>query len=94
MEFFGIHLIALELLCAFKLIALTGMTLYITLTGYAISTGAVEIPFWSFAIGCMKAIVFMFFCLEAVKLIPSISWAMKAFRALSRIRQSQQKTGS
>ena len=48
-----------------QMLTLTGVTLYITLTGYAISTGAVESPFWTFLKQCMKIIIIAFFALTA-----------------------------
>jgi len=41
---------------ALQMVVLTGVTLYITMTGYAISTGAVESPFWTFVKQCLKII--------------------------------------
>lgn len=45
---------ASNVIYGFQMLLLTGVTLYITLTGYAISTGAVESPFWTFAKQCIK----------------------------------------
>lgn len=45
-----------------QMLLLTGVTLYITLTGYAISTGAVESPFWTFAKQCIKISIIAAFC--------------------------------
>ncbi len=54
---------ATNLMFALQMLALTGVTLYITLTGYAISTGAVETPFWTFAKQCLKIIIIAAFAL-------------------------------
>ncbi len=54
---------ATNLMFALQMIALTGVTLYIVLTGYAISTGAVEAPFWTFAKQCVKIIIISGFAL-------------------------------
>jgi type IV secretion system protein VirB6 len=47
------------------MLVLTGVTLYITMTGYAISTGAIESPFWTFVKQCVKIIIIAFFALTA-----------------------------
>lgn len=56
---------AARLIEAIQLLILTGVTLYIVLTGYAISTGAIESPFWTFVKLCMKIIIIAFFALTA-----------------------------
>lgn len=56
---------ASKLMFALQMIALTGVTLYITLTGYAISTGAVEAPFPTFLKQCVKIIIIAAFALTA-----------------------------
>jgi type IV secretion system protein VirB6 len=54
---------ATNLMVALQLIALTGVTLYITLTGYAIATGAVESSFWTFVKQCIKISIIAVFAL-------------------------------
>jgi type IV secretion system protein VirB6 len=54
---------ASNLMLALQMVLLTGVTLYITLTGYAISTGAVESSFWTFVKQCIKIIIIAFFAL-------------------------------
>ncbi|ESE18026.1 MULTISPECIES: type IV secretion system protein [Enterobacteriaceae] len=56
---------AAKLMTALQLTALAGVTLYITMTGYAISTGAVEAPFQTFLKQCMKIIIIAAFALTA-----------------------------
>lgn len=56
---------ASSLMLALQLLAVTCVTLYITLTGYAISTGAVETPFWTFVKQCLKIIVIVYFGMTA-----------------------------
>ncbi|RYZ91360.1 MAG: type IV secretion system protein [Proteobacteria bacterium] len=48
---------AQSLMLSLKWLVVTGVTLYITLTGYAISTGAVEVPMWTFVKQCLKIII-------------------------------------
>jgi type IV secretion system protein VirB6 len=54
---------ATNLMTALQLVALTGVTLYITLTGYAIATGAVESSFWTFVKQCIKISIIAAFAL-------------------------------
>jgi type IV secretion system protein VirB6 len=54
---------ATNLMTALQLVALTGVTLYITLTGYAIATGAVESSFWTFVKQCIKISIIAVFAL-------------------------------
>lgn len=56
---------ASKLMFGLQMLALTGVTLYITLTGYAISTGAVEAPFFTFLKQCLKIIIIAAFALTA-----------------------------
>jgi type IV secretion system protein VirB6 len=56
---------ATNLIFALQMLVLTGVTLYITLTGYAIATGAVESPFWTFIKQCVKIVIIAFFALTA-----------------------------
>jgi type IV secretion system protein VirB6 len=53
-----------RLMSGLQLLILTGVTLYITLTGYAVATGAVQSPFWTFAKQCMKIVLIAFFALS------------------------------
>jgi len=54
-----------NLMLELKMTALAGVTLYIVITGYAISTGSIESPFWTFAKQCLKIIIITFFALTA-----------------------------
>ena len=56
---------AANLMFKLQMLALTGVTLYIAMTGYAIATGSVESPFWAFAKQCMKIIIIAVFALTA-----------------------------
>lgn len=56
---------ASNVILGFQMLMLTGVTLYITLTGYAISTGAVEAPFQTFIKQCMKILIITVFCMTA-----------------------------
>ena len=56
---------ASNVILGFQMLVLTGVTLYITLTGYAISTGAVESSFWTFVKQSVKIIIIAAFCLTA-----------------------------
>lgn len=56
---------AAKLMTALQLTALAGVTLYITMTGYAISTGAIEAPFQTFLKQCLKIIIIAAFALSA-----------------------------
>lgn len=49
----------------FQLVMLTCVTVYITLTGYAISTGAVESPFHTFLKQCAKILIIAAFVMTA-----------------------------
>lgn len=67
---------ATQLMFALQMVVLTGVTLYITMTGYAISTGAVESPFWTFVKQCLKIIIIAFFALTADGYITSVMGAI------------------
>lgn len=56
---------ASNVILGFQMLMLTGVTLYITLTGYAISAGAVEAPFQTFIKQCMKILIITAFCMTA-----------------------------
>jgi type IV secretion system protein VirB6 len=66
-----------NLMLALQLVVLTGVTLYITLTGYAIATGAVESPFWTFVKQCIKIVIIAFFALTADGYTESVVGALK-----------------
>lgn len=67
---------ASSLMFALQMLVLTGVTLYITMTGYAISTGAVESPFWTFVKQCAKIIIIAFFALTADGYITGVMGAI------------------
>ncbi len=50
-----------DLIIALAAIATAGLSLYFTLTGYAIITGAVETPFWTFVKQSVKSLVIVTF---------------------------------
>lgn len=54
-----------DLMFKLQMVVLAGVTLYITLTGYAIATGSVESPFWTFLKQCAKVFVIAYFALSA-----------------------------
>lgn len=56
---------ASNLIIALQLLALTGISLYFTFTGYAIMTGAVQEPFWTFLKQVLKIIFIAAFALSA-----------------------------
>ena len=56
---------AARLMIALQMIALTGVTLYITLTGYATLSGSVQSPFWTWLKQCIKIGVIAAFALGA-----------------------------
>ncbi|MFQ1064133.1 TrbL/VirB6 family protein [Bordetella trematum] len=56
---------ASNVIFGFQMLMLTGVTLYITLTGYAIASGAVESPLPTFIKQCMKIIIIAAFCMTA-----------------------------
>ena len=56
---------ASDLMFKLQMAVLAGVTLYITLTGYAIATGSVESPFWTFVKQCVKVAVIAYFALTA-----------------------------
>ncbi len=68
---------ASKLMTALQLTALAGVTLYITLTGYAISTGAVEAPFQTFLKQCVKIIIIAAFALTADGYTNSVMGALQ-----------------
>ena len=67
---------ATSLMFALQMLVLTGVTLYITLTGYAISTGAVQSPFWTFVKQCVKIILIAFFALTVEGYINGVMGAI------------------
>jgi type IV secretion system protein VirB6 len=83
---------ATSLMFAIQMIALTGVTLYITLTGYAIATGAVEQPFWTFVKQCIKIMIIAAFALTVDGYVQGV---MGAFDGLeSGISQAMSPTGT
>ncbi|MGC3292460.1 type IV secretion system protein [Pseudomonas aeruginosa] len=68
---------ASKLMTALQLTALAGVTLYITMTGYAISTGAVEAPFQTFLKQCVKIIIIAAFALTADGYTNSVMGALQ-----------------
>ncbi|WP_025513671.1 type IV secretion system protein [Bordetella trematum] len=56
---------ASNVIFGFQMLMLTGVTLYITLTGYAIASGAVESPLPTIIKQCMKIIIIAAFCMTA-----------------------------
>lgn len=56
---------ASSLMYGLQMLAVTGVTLYMVLMGYAISTGSVEAPFASFMKQCVKIIIVAAFALSA-----------------------------
>lgn len=83
---------ATNLMFALQMLVLTGVTLYITLTGYAIATGAVESPFWTFIKQCIKIVIIAFFALTADGYLNSV---MGAFTGLEEgLAQAMNNSGS
>jgi type IV secretion system protein VirB6 len=81
-----------NLMFALQMLVLTGVTLYITLTGYAIATGAVESPFWTFIKQCVKIVIIAFFALTADGYLNNV---MGAFTGLEAgLAQAMSKSGS
>lgn len=54
-----------NLISELQVLTLTGVTLYLTLTGYAITTGTIQSPFWTFVKQSMKIIIIAFVALTA-----------------------------
>lgn len=67
---------ASNLMFALQMVALTGVTLYIVLTGYAISTGAIESPFWTFIKQCIKIVIIAAFALTVDGYVDSVMPAL------------------
>lgn len=55
---------ASNLIYTLQMVALTGVTLYIVLTGYAIISGSVQEPFWAFIKQCVKILFITAFALS------------------------------
>ncbi|OAI20332.1 hypothetical protein A1359_21075 [Methylomonas lenta] len=81
---------ATNLMTALQLVALTGVTLYITLTGYAIATGAVESSFWTFVKQCIKISIIAVFALTVDGYVNGI---MVAFEGLETGLSDAMATG-
>lgn len=56
---------ASNVILGFQLLVLTCVALYITTTGYAITTGAVEAPMRTFLKQCLKIIIITAFCMTS-----------------------------
>ncbi|WP_281661161.1 type IV secretion system protein [Microvirgula aerodenitrificans] len=82
---------ATNLMSALQMVLVTGVALYITLTGYAISTGAVESPFMTFMKQCVKIIIISFFALTADGYVNGV---MGAFNGLESGLAQAMQTGS
>jgi type IV secretion system protein VirB6 len=54
-----------NLIIALAVVATAGLSLYFTLTGFAIMTGAVEAPFWTFVKQSVKSLIILAFALSA-----------------------------
>ena len=74
---------ATNLMYALQMIAITGVTLYIVLTGYAISTGAIESPFWTFVKQCVKIVIIAAFALTGYSSV--LMWRNSATRATQAV---------
>ena len=72
---------ASNVIFGFQMLVLTGVTLYITLTGYAISTGAVESPFWTFFKQCMKIGIIAAFVMTADGYTSTVVSAMQGLES-------------
>ncbi len=56
---------ATNLIYMLQMVTLTGVTLYIVMTGYAIITGSVQVPFWAFMKQCLKILFITTLALSA-----------------------------
>ena len=72
---------ASNVILGFQMLVLTGVTLYITLTGYAISTGAVESPFWTFFKQCLKIGIIAAFVMTADGYTSTVVSAMQGLES-------------
>jgi type IV secretion system protein VirB6 len=72
---------ASNVIFGFQMLVLTGVTLYITLTGYAISTGAVESPFWTFFKQCLKIGIIAAFVMTADGYTSTVVSAMQGLES-------------
>ena len=72
---------ASNVIFGFQMLLLTGVTLYITMTGYAISTDAVESPFWTFAKQCLKIIIIAGFVITADGYTSTVVSAMQGLES-------------
>ena len=70
---------ASSLMTSLQVLALTGVTLYISLTGYAISTGAVETPVKTFFKISLKIILITFFALTVDGYLGNVVPAFQGF---------------
>lgn len=86
---------ASNVIFGFQMLLLTGVTLYITMTGYAISTGAVESPFWTFAKQCLKIIIIAGFVITADGYTSTVVSAMQGLESgLADIMSSPSATST
>ena len=72
---------AANIILGFQLVILTSVTLYITMTGYAISSGAVEQPFPTFMKQCIKILVIAAFCMSADSYTSTVVSAMQGLES-------------
>lgn len=72
---------ASNVILGFQMLVLTGVTLYITLTGYAISTGAVDSPFWTFFKQCLKIGIIAAFVMTADGYTSTVVSAMQGLES-------------
>ena len=72
---------ASNVILGFQLVVLTSVTLYITMTGYAISSGAVEQPFPTFMKQCIKIAVIAAFCMSADSYTSTVVSAMQGLES-------------
>nr|BCT98486.1 hypothetical protein [uncultured bacterium]BCT98919.1 hypothetical protein [uncultured bacterium]BCU00702.1 hypothetical protein [uncultured bacterium] len=80
-----------SLLQAMQLIGIVSVSLHICLTGWAISTGAMNVPFLTFAQASMKAILIAFGLVLATKPIAAVVVMVKLFRHMTTAIQPQKQ---
>lgn len=72
---------ASNVILGFQMLVLTGVALYITLTGYAITTGAIEAPFRTFLKQCLKIIIIAALCLTADNYMSTVVSAIQGLES-------------
>lgn len=72
---------ASNVIFGFQMLLLTGVALYITMTGYAISTGAVESPFWAFIKQSLKILIISGFVMTADGYTSTVVSAMQGLES-------------